>query len=118
MYVGVFGRHNIAVDKPKNTPPITKFNHPSAIYPEEALNHAHVNDGNIPTNRQITASSLRILVLSPALGSRIGVPEYFDGLRTRRRGYESAISIGLVDSNIPPSDHTLTRRVVISPSPM
>jgi hypothetical protein len=69
MYVGVFGRHNIAVDKPMNTPPITKFNHPSAIYPGEALNHAHMNDGNIPAKRQITASCLRILVLSPALGS-------------------------------------------------
>lgn len=118
MYVGVLGRQSIAVDKPKNTPPITKFSHPSAMYPGEALNHAHVNDGSIPVARHITTSCFRILVASPAPGSRIGVSEYFDSLRTRRRGWESAISIGLVDSEIPLADQTLTRRVLTSPSPV
>ena len=40
-------------------------------------------------------------MVSPDAGNRIGIPEYFDPLRTRRMGYESANSIGLVDSVTP-----------------
>ena len=118
MYIGVFGRQNIAVDNPKKTPPMNKFNHPSLMYPGEALNHAHMNEGNIPAVKHIISSCFKILVVSPDAGNRIGIPEYFDPLRTRRMGYESANSIGLVDSVTPLLDQTLTRRVLISLSPV
>ena len=65
MYVGVFGRQITAVDIPRKIPPNVKFNHPSAMYPGEALNSAQTNEGTTPKHMHITISSNIILALSP-----------------------------------------------------
>ena len=75
------------VNSPKKIPPNNKFNHPSEMYVGLALKNAQANEGMMPKNIEIIASSLNIRELSRLFGRRRGLFGHSVSSRTTRRNF-------------------------------
>ena len=85
---------------PKKTPPKTRLNHPSEMYVGLALKNAQANEGMMPNNIEIIASSLNIRELSRLFGSSGGLMGHSVESRTTSRNLMLFSELGSLSLDI------------------